>query len=199
MSKLKTLILLAILLISPITMGVVNYHQPLSILELAKMTEIESNPVSKRMGIDWSKLTDKQRVIYSLLSYDSVFRANSIHPMLGVAQAIVEQGWELNTATNRIYNISWSVSSEYANGYELVWDNGKWVKYRTYATLKDAVQDYCNMLNSDSRYCSVIETYSHGLEAQVKAMAYSDYAQMGNESYEKLLLDVVLSIEKRLI
>lgn len=135
--------------------------------------------------------TDK--FIARFTEHDSVFRAYNIHPVTIISQALIEQGAR-HMKGYRHFNISYTGidSTSYHSGYDVVWDNGRKRKYRTYTNLSNAIKDYCSLISKLERYKKALVKMDY--KYQISIIARGGYAE--NPDYEKLVLAKAETVNK---
>jgi flagellum-specific peptidoglycan hydrolase FlgJ len=133
----------------------------------------------------WTPTTRTERFIVKFAAYDSIFIAHNINPVTAITQAIIEQGAR-EMKGFRHFNLSYiqKDSTSLHTGYDKVWDNGRWRKYRTYDCLGQSITDYCKMLNKAKRYKKVFTDldYKH----QITEISKAGYAE--SPVYKQVLL-----------
>lgn len=139
----------------------------------------EENPVTAEM----------RRVAYITQLYhafDPICQKYGINTKVAITQAIVEQGWTLRK-DYRIFNIM-SVSK---HDSKVVYDHGekRYRRYKVYASLEEAVEDYCKVLSSYPTYRANGLFKSVDPKKQIKAIVKGGYAT--NPRYEELSMSVL--------
>lgn len=145
--------------------------------------------------------SNKEAFVYMLYEYAHVFESFNITPELGITQAIQEQGFELDTTTYRIYNLTYGKTAFNNIEVEGVIDShtGKYMRHRTYESLLEAILDYCYFIKAYKHYSYITEEgVSHPIQ-EINYIGDSPYAEDKRYKWKlrTVYLDYVLfTIEK---
>jgi hypothetical protein len=146
------------------------------------VTASPSPPAHCSQGVktEWKPKTRKEIHIARLWQYRAKFEAVGIDPVFAIAQAVLEQGWQMRD-DYRIWNITWTPNC----GRDYVKLD---LKYRVYTSLSDAVDDYCALMAKE-RYCHMS---NQGWERQVELIGKTGYAE--DKQYVAKLMPIAKTV-----
>lgn len=142
----------------------------------------------------------KEEMVWALYHYREVYLNHKIFPEVGITQAIVEQGWDMERHKKnkwRIYNLTPVKGQKYAT----VFDNytKRWRNHCTYHSLDNAIKHYGIFVNRYPKYYSEVID-SDVITEQLFRMGVSGYAEASNylEVLFKIYFDDVAPIMEKI-